>query len=74
MTQPVCLVTGGSGFVGGKLIERLIASGWHIRALARSEEASRIVLKHGAQPVRGALDDEASLLIAAEGCESTRIM
>lgn len=70
MTQPLCLVTGGSGFVGGKLIERLSASGWHVRALARSEEASRIVLKHGGQPVRGALDDEASLLNAAQGCDA----
>ena len=32
-----CLVTGGSGFVGGRLIERLVAHGWQVRALARSE-------------------------------------
>jgi nucleoside-diphosphate-sugar epimerase len=70
MALPICLVTGGSGFVGGKLIERLRASGWHVRALARSEEASKIVLKHGAQPMRGALDDEASLLAAVQGCDA----
>jgi nucleoside-diphosphate-sugar epimerase len=70
MTLPTCLVTGGSGFVGGKLIELLSARGWHVRALARSEEASAIVLKHGAHPVRGSLDDEASLTAAAHGCDA----
>jgi nucleoside-diphosphate-sugar epimerase len=65
-----CLVTGGSGFVGGRLVERLIAQGWHVRALARSEEAARIVSRRGAQPVRGSLDDAASLVQACEGCDA----
>jgi nucleoside-diphosphate-sugar epimerase len=65
---PICLITGGSGFVGGRLIERLIAKGWQIRALARSDEAVRIVNMRGAQAVRGSLDDVASLTRAAEGC------
>lgn len=65
---PICLVTGGSGFVGGRLIERLVAKGWQIRALARSDEAVRIVTTRGAQAVRGSLDDLGSLVRAAEGC------
>jgi nucleoside-diphosphate-sugar epimerase len=63
-----CLITGGSGFVGGRLIERLVARGWQVRALARSDEAMRIVGKRGAQAVRGSLDDIASLTAAARGC------
>jgi nucleoside-diphosphate-sugar epimerase len=69
MTHSTCLVTGGSGFVGGRLIERLAAQGWHVRALARSADAAQIVSKHGAQPVRGSLDDAASLAAAVQGCD-----
>lgn len=31
-------VTGGSGFIGGALVRRLVADGWTVRALARSDE------------------------------------
>lgn len=65
---PICLITGGSGFVGSRLIERLIAQGWQVRALARSDEAMRTVQARGAQAVRGSLDDIASLTIATRGC------
>ena len=65
-----CLVTGGSGFVGGRLIERLVAHGWQVRALARSEEARRIVGRLGAQAVKGSLDDIPSLTAAAAGCDA----
>jgi len=30
-------VTGGSGFIGGALVRRLVADGWTVRALARSD-------------------------------------
>lgn len=63
-----CLITGGSGFVGGRLIERLVARGWEVRALARSDQAMRAVERRGAQPVRGSLDDRDSLVAAATGC------
>ena len=64
------LVTGGSGFVGGRLIERLVAKGYQVRALARSDDAMRIVQKRGAQPVRGSLNDAASLASAVRGCDA----
>jgi nucleoside-diphosphate-sugar epimerase len=36
-SQMTCaFVTGGSGFIGGRLIERLRANGYSVRALARS--------------------------------------
>jgi len=49
-------VTGGSGFVGRSLIPYLIGKGYRVRALARSEAASRTVSRLGAEPVRGDLD------------------
>jgi len=62
-------VTGGSGFVGGALIERLRREGWDVRALARSERAAERVRELGAEPVMGDLDDRDSLRAGAEGCE-----
>lgn len=62
-----CLVTGGSGFVGGRLIEHLVARGWQVRALARGDEAMKIVGRLGAQAVRGSLEDLPSLEMACEG-------
>ena len=64
-----CLVTGGSGFVGGRLIQILLSHGWQVRALARSENAVRAVRAQGAEPVRGSLDDVASLEAAARDCD-----
>lgn len=67
--KSTCLVTGGSGFVGGRLIQILLSHGWQVRALARSEGAARVVRAHGADPVRGSLDDVASLEVAARDCD-----
>ncbi len=50
-------VTGGSGFIGGRLIERLRADGHTVRALARSESAAERVRALGAEPVSGDLSD-----------------
>jgi nucleoside-diphosphate-sugar epimerase len=61
-------VTGGSGFIGGALIERLRREGWDVRALARSERAAERVRERGAEPVSGELDDRESLRAGAEGC------
>jgi nucleoside-diphosphate-sugar epimerase len=62
-------VTGGSGFIGGRLIERLRADGHAVRALARSEGAAHKVRSRGAEPVSGDLDDPQALRTGAEGCE-----
>ena len=42
-------VTGGSGFIGGKLIRRLVKDGWRVRALARSDTAAQKVSQAGAE-------------------------
>jgi nucleoside-diphosphate-sugar epimerase len=62
-------VTGGSGFIGGRLVKRLVGEGRPVRALARSAASARRVAELGAEPVRGDIADPASLVSATAGAE-----
>ena len=66
----VAFVTGGSGFVGRRLIERLLAGGWVVRALARSQSADATIFAAGGSPVRGELNDLAALKAGMAGCDT----
>jgi nucleoside-diphosphate-sugar epimerase len=63
-------VTGGSGFIGGRLVKRLVAGGARVRALARSDASATVVEALGAEPVRGDLEDPASITTGAQGCDT----
>jgi nucleoside-diphosphate-sugar epimerase len=62
-----CFVTGGSGFIGGELVQRLVGEGNAVRALARSEAAAAKVAALGAEPVSGELGEPLALAAAADG-------
>jgi nucleoside-diphosphate-sugar epimerase len=62
-------VTGGSGFIGGALIRRLVAGGGRVKALARSDRSAAAVADLGAVPAHGDLDDVAAMTAAADGCD-----
>jgi len=62
----VAFVTGGNGFLGSHLIERLVARGDEVRALSRSERSDTRLRKLGATPVRGDLSDTDKLHEAME--------
>ena len=66
------LVTGGSGFLGGYVLDEAARRGHETVALARSDAAASAVARHGAQPLTGDLDDPARLLAAfgAAHCEA----
>jgi nucleoside-diphosphate-sugar epimerase len=66
--QKNAFVTGGSGFIGGRLIDRLVSEGWSVRALARSPSAGEKVRKLGADPVAGDLERSDALRAGADGC------
>jgi farnesol dehydrogenase len=60
-------VTGGTGFFGGRLVERLCAAGFEVVALAR--DPSRVQLRRdGLSVVAGDVTDLASLERGMEGC------
>lgn len=60
-------VTGGSGFIGGRLIERLRSEGWDVRALARSDRSAEAVRALGAEPVKGDISDPGAIREGASG-------
>ena len=57
-------VTGGSGFVGGHVIEALVADGVEVLAMARSDRSASAVAAFGATPVRCDLDNLAPAHLA----------
>ena len=67
--MPTAFVTGGSGFIGGALIERLRAEGWDVRALARSQAAEQKVRERGAVPSAAISTNEAMMRDGAAGCD-----
>jgi nucleoside-diphosphate-sugar epimerase len=62
-------VTGGSGFIGGRLIERLRAEGHEVQALARSDAAAERIRARGGTPVPGDLSDVEAMRAGATDCE-----
>ena len=62
-------VTGGSGFIGGALIRRLVADRWDVHALVRSEASAQKVTALGAHAIAGDLADLPSMAVGAQYCE-----
>ena len=61
------LVTGATGYIGGRLAARLIASGHRVRAMARDPRRLAPLVSHGAECVRGDVLDPESLTCALKG-------
>ncbi len=68
-TARAVFVTGGSGFLGRRLIPALVASGCQVIAMARSDESAWVVGQLGATAIRVDLADSAALTTAMGGCE-----
>ncbi len=64
----VCLVTGASGFIGGRLAQRLVAEGHQVRCLVRAGSDTSQLEQLGVELAVGDLASERSLVRAVEGC------
>ena len=66
--RELCLVTGATGFIGGRLAERLVREGMSVRCLARASSDTSRLSGLGVQVVRGDLTSASTLPPAVEGC------
>jgi nucleoside-diphosphate-sugar epimerase len=64
------LITGATGYIGGSVAERLIASGHQVAGLVRSKEKALLLQERGIEPVLGALDDSEILTNAAQDADA----
>ncbi len=65
--QNLILLTGGTGYVGGRLLQALEAGGYRLRCMARRPEALRGRIGKNTQVVSGDCFDTSSLAAASAG-------
>jgi nucleoside-diphosphate-sugar epimerase len=63
-------VTGGTGFIGGRLVRRLRERGDEVVALVRSPEKAGALRDQGVQLVEGDLGSEQAIREAVKGCDA----
>jgi nucleoside-diphosphate-sugar epimerase len=63
-----CLITGASGFIGGRLAVRLVRDGWQVRCLVRPTSDISRLEGLDVEIVVGDLQDPESLVPAVDGC------
>lgn len=61
------LLTGATGYVGGRLLPLLVADGWRVRCLARQPEHLASRVPDGVEVVQGDLLNAASMSAAMQG-------
>lgn len=62
-------LTGASGFVGGHVLDGLVAAGCRVRALARRPDPS-LAARPGVEPVLGSLGDAAGIEVLVRGADA----
>jgi nucleoside-diphosphate-sugar epimerase len=64
-----CLITGATGFIGGRLAARLAGEGYAVRCLARAGSDTSRLDELDVEIVRGDLTEADSLTRAVDGCD-----
>ena len=64
------LVTGATGYIGGRLVPRLRKRGYDVRCFARAAQRLRGRFDEGVEIFEGDVKDEASLVRALHGCDA----
>ncbi len=68
------LVTGATGRIGRRVINRLVDQGQEVRALVRNKEKAEMILPDGTELVIGDLGDEDVIRAATEGATSILLL
>ena len=61
-------VTGATGFIGGRLLKRLLSEGYKVKCLVRDKAKASVLQKLGAETYMGDLSDPDSLKEFPQGC------
>ena len=65
-----CLVTGATGYIGGRLVPRLLDAGLRVRAMARNpDKLADVPWRDDVEVVRGDLTEPGSLIDAFDGVD-----
>jgi nucleoside-diphosphate-sugar epimerase len=64
------LITGASGYIGGSVAAKLVASGHQVAGLTRSQKSASLLKERGIDPVVGTLDDVDILTAAAQAADA----
>jgi uncharacterized protein YbjT (DUF2867 family) len=64
------LVTGATGYVGGRLVPRLLAEGHRVRCLVRDADGLTEPWRDEVTVVTGSVEDEGAVLRAADGADA----
>jgi len=65
--RPLLLLTGASGYIGGRLLKALETAGWHVRCVARRPEFLKSRLASSTEIVKADCLDRGSLVSAMAG-------
>jgi nucleoside-diphosphate-sugar epimerase len=63
-------LTGATGFIGSAVLSRLVANGWHVRALHRRHRGRTPASRHGVEWIEGDLGDPRSLAALVTGADA----
>jgi len=63
-------VTGGTGFIGGRMVDRLLDDGWDVSALVRSPERAARIKERGAALVQGDITEPDTFVPAIKGADA----
>src|SRR5271165_2655164 len=68
--RPLVLLTGASGYIGGRLLKALEAAGWPVRCLARHPEFLRSRVSSSTEVIQADCLDRTSLAPAMTGVQT----
>src|SRR5882672_3210103 len=62
-------LTGATGYIGSAVLDALLRAGHAVTALVRQPGQAEYIARRGVQPVMGSLENPASYVAEAEGCD-----